>query len=403
MAFQLPEERAGYFSIPGTQRRLFYWYFQARSPSTGAPIANAPLVAWLQGGPGCSSLIGLFFENGPYTINDTLGLVPNPNTWAAAANLIYIDSPVGTGLSYYTSTTSDSSTSQLDVARTLTAFFQAFYRAPRYAALAKSKLILSGESFAGHYIPAAAAYMRANAQSLPLSGIAMGNPLTHGPSMFESYPAYALAQGLISQTLYSRVQESVASCKLLSTLCSTLDPAACKPASKTCAYKVWSATLSGDGSLLKSKNVYNLKQTDCVDPSNCYAQLESRLEQYINANRAKLGAPLNVTYASCSDPPYWSLWGDMTKSYNDLVAALLDSGINVMVYSGDYDFVCNSLGTSKWVDALLWSKQQSWARVKPQAWSGGTFRRLGPLTFVRVAKAGHLVPMDQPAASLLLI
>lgn len=44
------------------------------------------------------------------------------------------------------------------------------------------------------------------------------------------------------------------------------------------------------------------------------------------ACRARLGAPADLTYRSCSDPPYWSLWNDMTKSYDDLVAALLDSG-----------------------------------------------------------------------------
>lgn len=65
-------------------------------------------------------------------------------------------------------------------------------------------------------------------------------PLPGLPSCrYESYPAFALAKGLISQAQYSRVQESVAGCKLLSALCSGLDPAACEPASSTCEYKVW--------------------------------------------------------------------------------------------------------------------------------------------------------------------
>lgn len=55
---------------------------------------------------------------------------------------------------------------------------------------------------------------------------------------YESYPAFALAKGLISQAQYSKLQESVTSCKLLSALCSGLDPGACDSASNTCEYKV---------------------------------------------------------------------------------------------------------------------------------------------------------------------
>lgn len=48
---------------------------------------NKPLVLWLNGGPGCSSLYGAFLENGPYRIKRTgsmLTAVPNPRTWAQA-------------------------------------------------------------------------------------------------------------------------------------------------------------------------------------------------------------------------------------------------------------------------------------------------------------------------------
>jgi hypothetical protein len=73
---------------------------QARNPATGAAITGAPLVAWFNGGPGCSSMFGMFFEHGPFTINSTMHLVPNNFTWAGAANMLYIDQPIGTGASY---------------------------------------------------------------------------------------------------------------------------------------------------------------------------------------------------------------------------------------------------------------------------------------------------------------
>lgn len=73
---------------------IFYWQFDSRSnPSTD------PLVIWLNGGPGCSSLTGLFAENGPFTVQDDLTLLSNPYSWNNSTNLVFVDQPVGTGFS----------------------------------------------------------------------------------------------------------------------------------------------------------------------------------------------------------------------------------------------------------------------------------------------------------------
>ena len=48
---------------------LFFWYF----PAAFKP-EKAPLLLWLQGGPGGSSLFGLFVENGPFSVTQEWGL-----------------------------------------------------------------------------------------------------------------------------------------------------------------------------------------------------------------------------------------------------------------------------------------------------------------------------------------
>lgn len=84
--------------LPGFDKNYFYWFFEARN----AP-ATAPLVLWMTGGPGCSSEVALFGENGPCSVNaggnDT---ITNPYSWNTNANLLYIDQPTGTGFSYGT-------------------------------------------------------------------------------------------------------------------------------------------------------------------------------------------------------------------------------------------------------------------------------------------------------------
>jgi len=73
---------------------MFYWFF----PSRRAPDTD-PLIFWLTGGPGCSSEVALFYENGPFSINDDLTLTKNAWSWSEVSNIVFVDNPVGTGFS----------------------------------------------------------------------------------------------------------------------------------------------------------------------------------------------------------------------------------------------------------------------------------------------------------------
>jgi len=79
-----PERYSGYFKLNRTyDAHMFFFYFEARE----AP-ADAPVVLWMTGGPGCSSELAVFYENGPFKINEDMTLEENPTGWDVAANMI---------------------------------------------------------------------------------------------------------------------------------------------------------------------------------------------------------------------------------------------------------------------------------------------------------------------------
>lgn len=88
---QFADSYSGYLTVNEEYHsNLFFWYFKAKvNPET------APLVLWLQGGPGASSLFGLFTENGPFSVTKKMKLVKRPYSWHLNHHLIYIDNPVG--------------------------------------------------------------------------------------------------------------------------------------------------------------------------------------------------------------------------------------------------------------------------------------------------------------------
>jgi cathepsin A (carboxypeptidase C) len=87
-------QKVGYLDADG--KHFFFWFFESRSKP-----ADDPLILWLNGGPGCSSLTGLLMELGPCRVNPTgNGTTFNPYSWNTNANIIFLDQPVEVGFSY---------------------------------------------------------------------------------------------------------------------------------------------------------------------------------------------------------------------------------------------------------------------------------------------------------------
>lgn len=170
------KQYSGYLDI-ADDAHLFYWFFESRSKHP----EKDPLVLWLNGGPGCSSTTGLLFELGPCRVeNGGLNTSYNPYSWTESANVIFLDSPVQVGYSYGAKAVASSQ----DTAEDVYAFLQLFLRKfPKFQA---GDLVISGESYAGTYLPNIASTIHkhnlnkptANALHLPLSSVLIGNGLT---------------------------------------------------------------------------------------------------------------------------------------------------------------------------------------------------------------------------------
>ncbi|EEQ99933.1 conserved hypothetical protein, partial [Perkinsus marinus ATCC 50983] len=149
---------------------LFFWFFESRSDP-----AQDPLVLWLQGGPGCSSMSGLFTENGPCRVNEYGNdTKTNPYSWNTRANLLYVDQPAGTGFSVGPFVNNGSFEAADDLYMALQEFFA------EYTQYGGKDFYITGESYAGHYIPAIAHKIwRENTKGIKphinLRGLAIGN------------------------------------------------------------------------------------------------------------------------------------------------------------------------------------------------------------------------------------
>merc|ERR1719215_1165018 len=104
---------------------------------------------------------------------------------------------------------------------------------------------------------------------------------------------------------------------------------------------------------------------------------------------------------------------DFMKNYHMLIPPMLAADIDILVYAGDQDFICNWLGNEKWTMALEWEHKAEFnaAVKKPFVLTGdetgpmkgkevGELRSHENFHFLRVYQAGHMVPLDQPEAAL---
>jgi len=398
------EQHHGYFKLSGGKNKnYFYWLFNARQEPKDGPT---PLILWLTGGPGCSSEVALFTENGPCSINsDGATTKSNPYSWNNKAHILFVDQPAGTGYSYGDGQ-ADIDHKESDVSRDLYHFMQELVKTyPQYHA---SPFYVSGESYAGHFVPATAAAimegnLAKNSEYIALKGIMVGNGLTDPEIQYAYYPQMAFnsptTPKVINEDTYNQMVAAVPGCVSLIQQCKT-DSDKCTEAFNQCNLNLIDPVQE------TGVNQYDLRE-QCSHPPLCGDY--SNVRTFLNSYKVKkaLGVKQDKAWHTCNFGVNGMFHVDWMHSQAYHFPKLMQNGIKCHLYAGDVDFICNWMGNKAWSLALDWDGKEGYNAAEDKPWmvngqEMGKERTYGLFSFLQIHNAGHMVPQDQPQVAMLM-
>ncbi|CAH8357081.1 unnamed protein product [Eruca vesicaria subsp. sativa] len=398
---------AGYVEVDTkTGRSLFYYFVEAATePET------KPLTLWLNGGPGCSSVGGgAFTELGPfYPTGDGRGLRINSMSWNKASNLLFVESPAGVGWSY-SNKSSDYNTGDETTATDMLVFLLRWFS--KFPELKARDFFLTGESYAGHYIPQLADAIHSyNRQSsgfkFNVKGIAIGNPLLRLSTDTSAVYDYLWSHGIISDELRLEI---VKQCDFKNI----------PNVSNACIEALTDVSV-----VSRYVDVYDVLR-DLCHPS--IVEQELRLQKM--ATHMSMGVDVCMTYerkfylnlpevqhalhANRTRLPYeWSMCStlvnysgiDLSITMLPLLKRIIQNKTPVFIFSGDQDSIVPFLGTRSLIGEL--ARELNFSTTLPYGqWFykdqvGGWVTEFGELlTFATVRGAAHTVPYGQPGRAL---
>jgi serine carboxypeptidase-like clade 2 len=402
------DQYAGYVTVNQTEgRALFYWLTEANRQNS----SKLPLVLWLNGGPGCSSIgLGASAEIGPFRIHkDGSSLYLNEYSWNRFANLLFVESPAGVGFSY-TNTSSnlldsgDNRTAE-DALAFLINWFQRF---PQYK---YREFYLCGESYAGHYVPQLAQkvykYNQGNSNPfINLKGYMVGNAQTDDYYDSVGTVQYWWSHTLISDSTYNglvnncdfRVLNFSSACNnyiayAMQHEFGNIDP-----------YSIYTPTCTqaiGDRRFasLKKSMARKLAGSDtCVENyANIYYNRPD-VQRALHANTTHI--PYNWTICSAT---LFNHWTDTEFTILPIYKELIAAGLRIWIFSGDTDSYISVTGTRLTIGQLNLPITIPWYPwYSNNQTVGGWTEVYKGLTFATVRGAGHEVPLFQPQRALKL-
>ncbi|KAH9774352.1 serine carboxypeptidase-like 40 [Citrus sinensis] len=378
----------GYVTVDESAGRAMYYYFVEAQKSKD----SAPLLLWLNGGPGCSSLAyGAMQELGPFRVHsDGKSLFRNRYSWNNAANVLFLESPAGVGFSYSNRTSDyDESGDRKTAADNYMFLVNWLERFPEYKG---REFYISGESYAGHYVPQLAHTIlyhnkKANTTIINLKGIMIGNAVINDETDVRGMYEYFQSHALISDEAAYQIQKycDFSPNATRSDECNAATDEAEENTSHLDIYNIY-APLCSNSSLTARPKKASITNFDPCSDYYVYA--------YLNRPDVQQALHANVT----------KKWQDSPSTIIPLLGEFMENGLRLWIFSGDTDgripvtSTKNSINTMKLPIKTPWHAWYLYGEV-----GGYTQVYKGDITFATVRGAGHQVPSYQPKRALSLV
>ncbi|XP_047041760.1 venom serine carboxypeptidase-like [Helicoverpa zea] len=375
---------SGFFTVNDTYNsNLFFWYF----PVLNKPVNTTPWVVWLQGGPGASSMTGLFDEIGPFTVvNETLKR--NPFTWLHNHSLLFIDNPVGTGYSF---------TNHVDgYAKNMATYAEHLYSTLKqflqiFPELRTAPLYLAGESYAGKYVPAMAMEIHKHKDTpgadINLEGLIIGNAYVD-PDMIShiAWPFYYF--GLLEREQIQTVKPLIDSFQEQIRANNSIE-----------AKNKWNSLVTVLLFITNQKHAYNFLRDDI--PVGRYTNFLKTSE----VKKAIHVGDINFAWVNMTVNAY--LAPDFLSTTKPMFETLLEH-YKVMAYCGQLDQMLPCVFTSENYRTWKWNGAEEFLNATrfPYIFNNklaGYHKTGGHLTEVVLRGAGHMAPLDKPAPTQNLV
>lgn len=403
------EQEWGYVNVR-PDATMFWWLYYTTANVTS--YDKKPLVIWLQGGPGKSSTAyGNFEELGPLDVDS----IPRNYTWVKDYNILFIDSPVGTGFSYVNDTSAYATTNPR-IANDLLKCMQGFYdKLPNFKTV---PTYITTESY-GAKMGAEFALVWYQAQKngtiqSNLTGITLGSPWISPIDTVLNWASFSFKTGLTDQAGAHEIRQTVR---------------------KTKAYihgEHWMEAIK----FSRRIQAIIILLTDHVDFYNILTKVNYSegwnnqennvlyhnevLYKYFNNDNEKLEKLMNgpvkkalgleIEHGKQSRMVFSILQPQIMTSTVPIVERLLnETNLKISVYGGQLDLLVNIASTSIWVDSLKWKNHAIWNSKtirKPLVVDDiieGYYKQCKNLAMYWILRSGHMVPKDNPAAMKVIL
>ncbi|KAL9314120.1 hypothetical protein ACSQ67_019572 [Phaseolus vulgaris] len=388
--------------------QTFYYFIESENNPK-----DDPLMLWLSGGPGCSSLAGLFLQIGPVALKheeyngSTPNLISRTQSWTKVSSIIFEDLPVNTGFTYARTELAAERSDTLLVHQAHQFLRKWLVDHPKFLS---NEVYIAGDSYSGIPVPGIVQEIAQGNEKgvqpwINLQGYLLGNGFTTRSEKNFRIP-FAHGMGLISDELYESLQRS---CKgdyinvdpknlpchrdmesfneLLSGIFvyNILEP--------LCEMDRGNKETSLRRSLLKKFPRKNFLKTHLkLPPFNCSSYEEFLCGYWANDHNVRTALHIREgsigTWRRCpSDIPFKY---DILSSFEYHVN-LSRKGYRSLIYSGDHDMAVPFLSTQAWIRSLNYSIVDDWRPWHTNGQVAGYTRSYSnQMTFATVKASIHI-------------